>query len=215
MKQRITYIAFLLLGITLTLSRAQASDFVFNGYCKEKSTNTDTYITVKFPISALPNAGPFYLVQVDNQSTINDELLDAIEKRININYTCREFLIVQEQSGKNTEDKIAIGNTIARVYFRNDQSKLTSASISILNSLVKLTSSSKKKFTVIGHTDNIGSFGYNDKLGKKRAESVTSYLKSKGIVKVNSLSKGESVPLESNATLLGRSKNRRVEIFVN
>ncbi|UPR58175.1 OmpA family protein [Vibrio sp. ED004] len=215
MKQRIPYIAFLLLCIILTLSHAHASDFVFNGYCKEKNTNTETYITVKFPISALPNAGPFYLVQVDNQAKINDELLDAIKKRININYICREFLIVQEQSGKNTEDNIAIGSTIAKVYFRNDQSKLTNASISILDNLVKLTSSSKKKFTVIGHTDNIGSVEYNDKLGKKRAESVTSYLKSKGMVKVNSLSKGESVPLESNTTLLGRSKNRRVEILVN
>ena len=68
----------------------------------------------------------------------------------------------------------------------------------------------------VGHTDNVGSDVYNQKLSVKRAESVKAYLVSKGIEKnrIYTEGKGEKQPVADNKTSAGRSKNRRVEIEV-
>ena len=68
----------------------------------------------------------------------------------------------------------------------------------------------------IGHTDSIGSDAYNQKLSVRRAESVKSYLVSKGVEsnRVYTEGKGEKQPVASNKTSDGRQKNRRVEIEV-
>jgi OOP family OmpA-OmpF porin len=68
----------------------------------------------------------------------------------------------------------------------------------------------------IGHTDSIGSDAYNQKLSVRRAESVKSYLVSKGVEpnRIYTEGKGEKQPVASNKTKEGRQKNRRVEIEV-
>ena len=68
----------------------------------------------------------------------------------------------------------------------------------------------------IGHTDSIGSDAYNQKLSVRRAESVKSYLVSKGVEpnRVYTEGKGKKQPVASNKTKDGRAKNRRVEIEV-
>ena len=68
----------------------------------------------------------------------------------------------------------------------------------------------------VGHTDAIGSDGYNQKLSVRRSEAVKAYLVSKGIEKnrVYTEGKGEKQPVADNKTAEGRAKNRRVEIEV-
>ncbi|KAB2871516.1 MAG: OmpA family protein, partial [Burkholderiaceae bacterium] len=68
----------------------------------------------------------------------------------------------------------------------------------------------------VGHTDNVGSDAYNQKLSVARAESVKAYLVSKGIEKnrVYTEGKGKKQPVADNKTAEGRAKNRRVEIEV-
>jgi OOP family OmpA-OmpF porin len=69
---------------------------------------------------------------------------------------------------------------------------------------------------VVGHTDSVGTDGYNMKLGDRRAQTVKAYLVSKGIERnrVYTESKGEKQPVADNKTKEGRAKNRRVEIEV-
>jgi outer membrane protein OmpA-like peptidoglycan-associated protein len=74
----------------------------------------------------------------------------------------------------------------------------------------------KTTLTVVGHTDNVGSNDYNQKLSERRAHSVAEYLESK---RVNALrlalaGKGETQPIASNSSEAGRQQNRRVEIYV-
>ena len=74
----------------------------------------------------------------------------------------------------------------------------------------------KTTLTVVGHTDNVGSNDYNQKLSERRAHSVAQYLESR---RVNSMrlalaGKGETQPIASNANESGRQQNRRVEIYV-
>jgi OOP family OmpA-OmpF porin len=68
--------------------------------------------------------------------------------------------------------------------------------------------------SVVGHTDSVGTDQYNQKLSEKRANSVRSYLMSKGIPtnKIVAIGKGEKEPVADNKTKEGRAQNRRVEI---
>lgn len=74
----------------------------------------------------------------------------------------------------------------------------------------------KTTLTVAGHTDNVGSAAYNQKLSERRALSVAQYLEARKVnaMRLATVGKGESVPIESNATEAGRQANRRVEIYV-
>ena len=65
-----------------------------------------------------------------------------------------------------------------------------------------------------GHTDNIASAAYNQKLSEKRANSVRQYLIDKfGIdgSRLTAIGYGLTKPIASNDTEEGRQKNRRVE----
>ena len=68
----------------------------------------------------------------------------------------------------------------------------------------------------VGHTDSVGTDGYNQKLSIRRAESVKAYLQSKGIEanRIYTEGKGETQPVADNKTAAGRAMNRRVEIEV-
>ena len=73
-----------------------------------------------------------------------------------------------------------------------------------------------KPMVVEGYTDSVGSDATNLKLSKDRADSVRSYLVSKGIPsdKISSVGKGKASPVASNDTADGRANNRRVEIVI-
>jgi outer membrane protein OmpA-like peptidoglycan-associated protein len=74
----------------------------------------------------------------------------------------------------------------------------------------------KTTLTVVGHTDNVGSDDYNQKLSERRAHSVAEYLESKRVngMRLALAGKGEAQPIASNASETGRQANRRVEIYV-
>jgi outer membrane protein OmpA-like peptidoglycan-associated protein len=69
---------------------------------------------------------------------------------------------------------------------------------------------------VEGHTDNVGSATYNRDLSQRRAQSVVNALVQRGIPVEKLLPAGYGFdrPVASNATALGRAKNRRVEFTI-
>jgi len=72
------------------------------------------------------------------------------------------------------------------------------------------------KVRVEGHTDSIGTAAYNQSLSERRARSVVNALVARGVpaAELTSAGYGFTRPLESNATALGRAKNRRVEFVI-
>jgi outer membrane protein OmpA-like peptidoglycan-associated protein len=70
------------------------------------------------------------------------------------------------------------------------------------------------KLAIDGHTDNVGSDDYNQKLSDSRAASVMNYIVSKGVdaSRITAAGHGESMPIADNKTAAGRQKNRRVEM---
>ena len=80
-----------------------------------------------------------------------------------------------------------------------------------------LRAHSDLKIEVDGHTDNVGTDAYNQRLSERRAESVRSGLVQQGISRevVGTAGFGESRPVATNGTATGRQQNRRVEIVVS
>ncbi len=103
---------------------------------------------------------------------------------------------------------------LENVNFEFDSANLTAAAKQTLDEDVKiLLRNDNLKVEVAGHTDNVGSAEYNIGLSQRRAESVRSYLISKGAKAANMTAKGygETDPISTNDTDAGRALNRRVE----
>lgn len=104
------------------------------------------------------------------------------------------------------------------VLFASNQSELLPAAQVKLNEVAEalIKGNPDAKMTVEGHTDSQGQAGYNKDLSQKRAESVRSYLISRGIAadRIRAAGYGSERPVASNNTAEGRANNRRVEIVV-
>lgn len=73
------------------------------------------------------------------------------------------------------------------------------------------------KVMVAGYTDNIGTAAYNQSLSERRARVVYNYLTAHGIDPSRlegPIGHGENDPIDSNATVAGRARNRRTELQV-
>ena len=72
------------------------------------------------------------------------------------------------------------------------------------------------KVEIQGHTDNIGSDQYNQKLSLERAIAVKNFFVAKGVAsnRLTTVGYGETKPIKDNNTEQGRSLNRRIELKV-
>jgi outer membrane protein OmpA-like peptidoglycan-associated protein len=80
--------------------------------------------------------------------------------------------------------------------------------------LVVLQKNAALKVEIQGHTDNVGSDAYNQKLSEARSHSVVAWLVQLGIAanRLTATGYGKTRPVATNDTDEGRAKNRRVEI---
>ncbi|MDG2340372.1 MAG: OmpA family protein [Paracoccaceae bacterium] len=69
---------------------------------------------------------------------------------------------------------------------------------------------------IVGHTDNVGSAAYNENLSLRRASAVANVMIDQGVLasRISTLGLGESRPIDTNLTEIGRAQNRRVEIVI-
>jgi len=73
------------------------------------------------------------------------------------------------------------------------------------------------KLEVEGHTDDIGSDEFNQKLSEQRADTVRGYLMEQGLNgdMITSVGFGKTMPAVPNTNAASRQKNRRVEMVVS
>lgn len=104
-----------------------------------------------------------------------------------------------------------------RILFESGKSDLRKETAEILDKLAKvLNEKTQKKILIEGHTDNVGSAAFNQKLSEQRADAVKSALLDRGVAKMRIQTKGLGFtqPKVSNDSEDGRRINRRVEIIV-
>ncbi|SHM75366.1 OmpA family protein [Flavobacterium xanthum] len=103
----------------------------------------------------------------------------------------------------------------SKIFFENNSDKLKVGSLVQLDELVGLINKYDASNLVIeGHADSNGGDAFNLELSQRRTESVKNYLMEKGIAgsRLTAVGYGESKPIATNATAIGRAKNRRVEL---
>lgn len=162
-------------------------------------------------------ASPKSLALEPNFSTIAKTIsnlsgfeLELNEKNLSLNDRLSEL----NAQVSDTEIRITL---LGSVLFAFDRFDLRPDAIATLEKVHGLLTSFKKNLIRIeGHTDSIGSNSYNQTLSRMRARSVGDWFEAQGVSK-NRLTIegfGEDFPVESNDTLEGRQRNRRVEIVI-
>jgi outer membrane protein OmpA-like peptidoglycan-associated protein len=104
-----------------------------------------------------------------------------------------------------------------KILFGYDRADLSASSEASLEKLVTILKEyPDTNIEVQGHTDSKGSDNYNQRLSERRANSVSSYLRNKGVSPSRLTTKGygENAPIATNDSDDGRSQNRRVTFLI-
>lgn len=115
-----------------------------------------------------------------------------------------------ERDGNNI-NLIMPGN----ITFSSSKANIEQNFYSVLDSVVLVLKEFDKTLIVVaGHTDSSGSDALNQRLSVQRAQSVSGYLSTAGILndRIESIGFGEKQPVANNNTDAGKELNRRVEI---
>lgn len=118
---------------------------------------------------------------------------------------------------KDLQDKKKVD--IYGIYFNFASDRLRPESSQVLQEIARVMKTHLDwKLSVSGHTDNIGGDAYNLDLSKRRTAAVKQVLVTDYNIAPERLSTdgyGASRPVDSNDTLEGRARNRRVELVRN
>ncbi len=128
------------------------------------------------------------------------------------------------EAEQNLNNDLIVSNTdkYVKIMFRDDMMFATNSATPTPSAQAKISQLTpvlqKYPNTIIqtvGHTDNRGSFSYNQKLSEARASSVGNTIKNSG-VKNPIYSKGCSFskPIAQNTTPTNMALNRRVEVYL-
>jgi len=117
------------------------------------------------------------------------------------------------------EDEFSVDSlmTFNDLNFETGKSVILESSYDELDKMVTfLTLFEEYNIQISGHTDNVGTSEFNQKLSEDRAKAVCDYLISKGILseRLTSTGYGDTKPIADNSTDEGKSKNRRVEFII-
>jgi OmpA-OmpF porin, OOP family len=154
---------------------------------------------------------------------IRAEAKDKISESQNLDLrTITSEQVIEHEDFKLDPIKVAaveenITIVLNNVFFGFDKAELWPESFPELNRIVAtMNEKPGMQIEIAGHTDATGPESYNLGLSERRAKAVVKYLTDKKIdsSRVNVLFYGESKPVDTNANLEGRRKNRRVEFKI-
>ena len=104
----------------------------------------------------------------------------------------------------------------ARIEFATGSDVINAQSAALLTSIAEEAKACPGVLRIEGHTDNQGSAELNADLSLRRANAVRLALISRGLNADQLITEGfgPSLPVASNDTELGRSRNRRIQFRV-
>ena len=117
--------------------------------------------------------------------------------------------------GSPQEFVVTVGD---RVFFESDQTDLTPQAIATLEKQAQwLQTYPRYSFTIEGHADERGTREYNIALGARRAQSVRTFLTSRGIdpSRMRTISYGKERPVAVCNDISCWSQNRRAVTVLN
>jgi outer membrane protein OmpA-like peptidoglycan-associated protein len=135
------------------------------------------------------------------QARTAEERADALQREL------------ADLKAKKTERGVVV--TLGDVLFDTGRATLKPGSYSTIDRLaMELKQDPQRKVLIEGHTDSVGSNEYNQDLSERRAASVQAALFERGVdaSQISTVGKGETTPVASNDSPVGRQQNRRVEL---
>jgi peptidoglycan-associated lipoprotein len=125
------------------------------------------------------------------------------------------------QAGVLAKGKVAFQQTFNedRIRFKSDKYELDKDAKTALDDFAGRVKALNEQYyiEIQGHTDDTGSSRYNEDLGQRRADEVRRYLSrnaSLPLMRMSTISYGDTLPVAPNTTKAGRAQNRRVVIVV-
>ena len=104
------------------------------------------------------------------------------------------------------------------ILFATNKADLNATSKASLTQFAEVLKENKDMdIAIFGHTDNTGTDAVNNPLSKNRAQSVSKFLKSRGVAssQIKTIDgQGSKNPVADNSTAEGRKQNRRVEVYM-
>ncbi len=128
------------------------------------------------------------------------------------NWSEKDHLVIKLRSLRTGDHMI-----LNQIYFEFDSAVLKPESEGeLLEIYYLLNENPDLRIAVSGHTDSIGTEIYNEKLSLSRAHAIRESLIRKGDFggRIDVFGYGSSIPIDSNQTEEGRSRNRRTEITI-
>ncbi len=132
--------------------------------------------------------------------------------------SAREIVKIDFPRAQNTVEAVLASECRVEVpglYFDFNRASINAQSRPALQSIADMLKRQQWKVSIEGHTDNVGSDTYNADLSARRAAAVKQALVRDHAIaadRLSSLGFGESRPRETNDTIAGRARNRRVEL---
>ncbi len=142
---------------------------------------------------------------------------DAIRKRAEAEVARLEGALGQIAETRRTALGLVMNLGSDYLKFEFDKAELRPEDRELLSRVAGILMTSKDYMvSVNGHTDDVGTAEYNQKLSERRAQAVRDYLVKAGmsadILSVEG--HGKSLPLVKGTTDAARAKNRRVELGI-
>ena len=118
--------------------------------------------------------------------------------------------------GPTAEDMAKITELSRGIQFAFGATAFTEGTPPVLDAIVSIILKyPTASFSVEGHTDSVGTKGFNQSLSEGRAAAVVNYLSGRNISadRLSAVGFGENNPIDTNVNSAGRANNRRVEIL--
>ena len=189
------------------------------GKVSDKKTGKPLVATISFPGSNIPE------VKNDPETGVykTDIPVGSYAAKVTAEgYIPQSAAVVLEENKPNIKDfelvKKGMSITLRGIYFDFNKAIIKLQSRPALEDAAKIMQDNPTiRVEIQGHTDNIGSDAYNQKLSERRAQSVVTYLVQNFGIDISRLTAkgyGESKPIASNDNAEGRALNRRVQFFI-
>src|SRR5574343_1263738 len=173
----------------------------------------------------VPPGPPIVHVDKQVQTSKADEQKDAQRQKMkNVASDIMNALQTLVAQGKVRLLETSRGVTIEindSILFPAGQAKLQPASISAMLAIAQVLSGADYPITIEGHTDNVPiatpQFPSNWELSAMRATTVLRLFNDGGVgaERLTAIGYGETRPVETNTTVEGRARNRRVSILID
>jgi outer membrane protein OmpA-like peptidoglycan-associated protein len=160
-------------------------------------------------LSGTEEAHFYFLDQPSNPLLLDSYLDESRSQMIKIDFPVQSASMEQALAEKKPVQ-------IYGIYFDFNSATIKPDSEAVLKQISDVLHKNPDwNLNVAGHTDNIGEAGFNQQLSEHRAAAVKEALVSRYGIATNRLTTrgyGAAKPIETNATVEGRARNRRVEL---